>query len=557
MKNKNEVIIKSYEINFLKVFKTAIRKIFAGGSTSERSGITILYGGKSGNAAFVAKETGKHFQKHGMTAAVINMSKYDIRKLTGEKRLLVVVSTHGEGDPPPAAAGFYNKLLAADFDLAHLQFSVCALGDSSYEFFCQTGKDIDKRLGKLGACRFFERMDCDAEFEQTAAEWIKGVLRQQLTAKTESPIHIQASLETEWHEAEVKEKYRINEGSADEIFHVVLQINPGLVSYLPGDSIGIKPQNPPELVHAVLERLNCPSDKILVIEGKPQRLEDLLLSEYEITTLSLDVIQRYRQISKNDLPDGLLKDDPEMRAYSTRHDLLDLLCDFPCSVKPEVFISVLRRMKPRYYSIASSQLTCPDELHLTVKQVKYNLKGRSRSGACSTYLGQWLETGTCLKFNLVPSAQFRLPGKEVPLILIAAGTGIAPFRAFLQERAITGNGKNWLIFGEKRRKHDFLYHMELNDWLERRILTKLDVAFSRDGEQKIYVQHRILENGEKFLEWLEKGATVYVCGSLRMGEGVRIIVKSLYLNKMNASADESESFLKELIDEGRYCEDLY
>jgi len=535
------------------VFKTAIHKLFARGSTSEGSGVTILYGGKSGNAAFVAKETGKHVQKHGITAAVINMSKYDIRKLVGEKRLLVVVSTHGEGDPPPAAAAFYNKLFAADFDLTHLQFSVCALGDSSYEFFCQTGKNIDQRLNELGAHRFFQRVDCDAEFEQAAAGWIKGVLSQQLTAKTERPIQIQASPETEWHEAEIKEKYRVNEGSADEIFHVVLQIDPGLVSYLPGDSIGIKPHNPPELVHAVLERLNCPYDKILVTDGKPQRLGDLLRFCYEITTLSRDVIQRYRQISNHDWPEH----DPDMRAYITRHDLLDLLCDFPCSVGPEVFLSVLRRMKPRYYSIASSQLACPDELHLTVKQVRYNLKGRNRYGACSTYLGQWLKAGTRVKFSLVPSARFRLPGKEVPVILIAAGTGIAPFRAFLQERAITGNGRCWLIFGEKNRKHDFLYHMELNHWLDQGILTKIDVAFSRDEKQKIYVQHRILENGNEFLEWLKKGAVVYVCGSLKMGACVRIIIKSLYVNKMNASANESESFLQELIHEGRYCEDLY
>ncbi len=541
------------------MFKTVFRKVFTGGTISSSGNeITILYGGKSGNSAFVAKEAGRYFHQNGIKVAVQNMSRYDISRLEEEKMVFIVVSTHGEGDPPPAAAGFYSKLFSSAYDLTRLSYSVCALGDSSYEFFCQTGRNIDARLKELGAKCIFGRIDCDADFEVTAATWIKGVLEYRLAAGNNVPVQLEASCQTDWFDAVVTEKYQLNKGEMGEVFHVVIKCSSGDVSFLPGDSIGLLPENPKELVNEILGFLKYSCETSVAVNGQERSIGDLLLHDYEITTLSRDVIARYQKLACNDLLSEQMKDEEGMKSCFVRHDLLDFLKDFPAQLSPEQFISVLRRVRPRYYSIASSQRVYPGEIHLTVKQVSFVHRDRVRLGACSSYVGSHLRIGDKLKFYLVRSAGFHLPGKsDIPLIMIGAGTGVAPFRAFLLERAITGNGRNWLIFGEKQEENDFLYRSELETWKKLSVLTNLHTAFSRDGAQKYYVQDRILEHGKEFLEWMEQGASVYVCGSMAMGRGVKNAVISLYEKKLNIHQEDSRKILQKLVDEGRYCEDLY
>lgn len=540
------------------MIKSAIRKFFFWRSDSGKSDITILYGGKSGNAAFVANEAGKQFVKHGLAARVVNMSSYPVHLLKDEKLLLIVASTHGEGDPPPSAIRFYNYLFSQTDRLGNLQYSVCALGDSSYEFFCKTGKDIDERLNELGASRFYPRADCDAEFGPNAVSWITGILNQHLSISTTEEITIETDQGVHYHNALIKEKYRLNEGSSEEIYHLVLEIDPLQVSYQPGDSIGIIPQNPSELVTEILKSSNWSRKELVIFDDIECQLGNLLQNKLEITTLRKSVIRKYQQFAQHDKLEELISADDQLNAYLGKHDLLDLLIDFPCEMNAQEFVSVLPGILPRYYSIASSQQCNPAELHLTVKQVQFNVRERTRKGSCSTYLNQWLKVGTQVQFKLMSGNSFRLPEKsDVPVVLIAAGTGIAPFRAFLQERELQKPGGNWLIFGEKHEEYDFLYQKEIKKWLDHRVLTRVDPAFSRDGENKIYVQDKIHENADEIFKWLNKGACIYVCGSLKMGRGVRQTILDLHEKRHKGSSEVAGSYLDHLIELGQYLEDLY
>jgi len=540
------------------MIKSAIRKLFSGKSDSGKSDITILYGGKSGNAAFVANETGKQFVKHGLTARVVNMSSYPVHLLKDEKLLLIVASTHGEGDPPPSAIRFYNHLFSLTDRLENLQYSVCALGDSSYEFFCKTGKDIDERLNELGASRFYPRADCDAEFGPNAVSWITGVLNQRLSISKTEEITMETDQAVGYHDALIKEKYQLNEGSSDGIYHLVLEIDPLQVSYQPGDSVGVIPQNPSELVTEILKTSHWSGEQSVIFDNIEYQLGHLLQNKLEITTLRKSVIRKYQQFAKHKQLEELISADEQLKAYVGKHDLLDLLIDFPCEMNAQEFVSVLPGILPRYYSIASSQECNSAELHLTVKQVQFNVRERTRKGSCSTYLNQWLKVGTQVQFKLMSGNSFRLPEKsDVPVILIAAGTGIAPFRAFLQERELQKSADNWLIFGEKHEEYDFLYQQEIKKWLNHRVLARVDPAFSRDGENKIYVQDKIHENADEIYRWLNKGACIYVCGSLKMGVGVRQTILDLHEKKHQGESEVAGSYLDHLIGAGRYLEDLY
>jgi sulfite reductase (NADPH) flavoprotein alpha-component len=544
------------------MFKTAIHKLFTGNrklNAQSRREVTVLYGGKSGNSEFVAKEIGRHFFEHGKRTVVLNMSKYHIERLSEEKLLLVVVSTHGEGEPPPAAAGFYRELMSGSMNLSHLEYAVCALGDSGYEFFCQTGKDIDKRLEELGASRLYQRVDCDVNFEKTAGDWISAVLKQRLSLKGAKEIKIEPSGHIQYHEAVIKQKYVINEGSSDPVFHLILEVDPGQVTYFPGDNIGILPPNPPELVREIIRFLNFNPDQLVTIEEEETMLADLLRFRFEVTTLSKDTVVKYQKLIGDELLYDLIKNEQELYTYCHHRDLLDLLYDFHGTFTPGDLISILHPFRLRYYSIASSQSVIPEEIHLTVKPVKFELASRIRQGACSTYLTGGMDPGDVIRFHLVPAKQFRLPkNNNIPLILIAAGTGIAPFRAFLQERALSGkNGQIWLIFGEKHEEYDFLYKKELEGWYEQKILTKLDLAFSRDHASKRYVQHIITEKGKEFLAWLEAGASIYVCGSVKMGKGVREAISCLFETPLQTPSAGSSQFVDQFIEQGRYFEDLY
>ncbi|MEL7588704.1 MAG: flavodoxin domain-containing protein [Prolixibacteraceae bacterium] len=541
------------------MFGTAIKKIFRK-PTDQRTGeVVILYGSHSGNSAFIAKEAQKYLKKNGLSATACNMAKYEFRKLTNEKSVLIIVSTQGEGDPPDSAQKFYNNLFAENAPLlTHLQFAVCALGDSSYEQFCKTGKDIDRRLEELGAVRFHQRVDCDAEFHQAASGWVSEVFLKCKVSETEAtPAQLNTESPRQVHQAVVREKVRLNAGSLCETYHLVLATGPEF-HYQPGDSVGIVPQNQEKLVEQILKRLDFPAEITVAYNNKTVSLKELLTRRFELTAVSKKLLENYQRLTQNKDLEKLLKDEEKLPDYLHHRDLLDLITDFPFSANPGDLVSVLRKLQPRYYSISSSQQKHPGEVHLIVKLIKSEKNGRVRSGACSSYLNQWIEVGQKINLQLIPNEQFYLQTNGAPMIMIGAGTGIAPFRAFLEEKeSLQIAGRSWLFFGEKYQKYDFFYQEEWEHWLESKRLERIDLAFSRDQTEKVYVQHKIEEQKSDFYDWLIQGAHIYVCGSVAMGHDVRKAICGVIQSAGEKTEPEALAFWEKMIGENRIHQDLY
>ncbi len=541
------------------MFGTAIKKIFRKPAGQQTDEVVILYGSHSGNSEFIAKEAQKHLKKNGLSASACNMAKYEFGKLTNEKSVLIIVSTQGEGDPPDSAQKFYNNLFAEDAPLlTRLQFAVCALGDSSYEQFCKTGKEIDRRLEELGAVRFHQRVDCDAEFHQAASKWVSEVfLKCKVTETEATPIQISTERLRQVHQAIVREKVRLNAGSLCETYHLVLATGPEF-HYRPGDSVGIVPQNQEELVDQILKRLDFPGEIAVAYHNEAVSLKELLTGRFELTSVSKKLLEDYQRLTQNKELEKLLHDEERLPDYLHHRDLLDLITDFPFSANPADLVSILRKLQPRYYSISSSLQKHPGEVHLIVKLVISEKNGRVRSGACSSYLNQWIEVGQKISLQLIPNEQFYLQTNGAPMIMIGAGTGIAPFRAFLEEKErLKIPGKSWLFFGEKYREYDFFYREEWEHWLENKQLERIDLAFSRDQAEKVYVQHKIEEQQSDFYDWLIQGAHVYVCGPVAMGHDVREAICRVIRLAGEKTKPEALAFWEKMIEENRIHQDIY
>jgi len=541
------------------MFGSAIQKIFRKQTDQPTDEIVILYGSHSGNSAFIAKEAQKYLKKNGLSATACDMAKYEFQRLVHEKSVFIIVSTQGEGDPPDSVRKFYKRLFAENAPLLpKLQFAVCALGDSSYTHFCQTGKDIDRRLAELGAVRIHQRVDCDVEFHQAASAWVSAIF-EKYTGKTKSaPVQINTANLHRLYPALVKEKRRVNEGSPTETYHIALAVDDPDFRYQPGDTVGIFPENQAELTNKILQQLNVSPGKTIQFENRPIEINKLLTEQFELTTTSKKLLENYQQLAQNPQLENLLKDEKKLQDYIRHRDVLDVMVEFPFSAKPEDFIAVLRKLQPRYYSIASSQRKHPGEIHLIVKLVQSEQNGRIRSGACSSYLNRWIEVGQKINLQLIPNEQFRMQTGENPMIMIAAGTGIAPFRAFLEEQETqTFRGKNWLIFGEKHGAFDFFYQTEWEHWLKNNQLNRLDVTFSRDRAEKIYVQHKIEELADEFYQWLNRGAHVYVCGSAAMGHEVKKSICKVLQSIGNMTEVDSLNYWDKLIDRNRIHQDIY
>ena len=529
-----------------------IRKLFGEQQlATETDLITILFGGKSGNAEFVASETFRHLKDKGKKVRLKNLSTFKAEDLALEKTVLFVVSTHGEGDPPPAAVRFFKHLKNKQIQLDHLEFSVCALGDSDYEHFCQAGKDLEKLLLASSAKPFSPRVDCDEAFETSAVGWISTVSGLLAGKIDEQSVRFDGQKKRVWHKAIVKEKYCLNPESAEGVYHLDLVIDGQTVKYKSGDSVGIVPQNPSQLVDQILIKTGSkPED--LVCEEEGLCLREFLLTKAEITSLSRGIMKRYSDLSGDDNLADLLTDEESSLDYQRNHDLLDLLTDFPYQFNTSQLVSLPDKLKVRYYSISSYQEENADELHLTVKQVRFRHKSRERHGSCSNYLSEWLAVGTAVSLFIASDNEFRLPvSSSTPAIFIAAGTGIAPVRAFLKERQAQGISQNWLFFGEKTRQVDYLYGEEVEGWKSEGLLENLSLAFSRDQSAKYYVQDAVLKEGAELLKWIDKGAHIYVCGSINMGQGVKHTINALL------QADGKGLTADQLQASHRYCEDVY
>lgn len=544
--------------------------------------VTVLFGSQSGNSQGLAKHFSRKLEERGFQVALSSMRDFKPNNLKKIRNLLIVVSTHGEGEPPDNAKSFYDFLHSKRAPrLEGLQFSVLALGDTSYEFFCQTGKDFDKRLEELGGKRVYPRTDCDLDYDEPASEWIENVINSLTPAEKTPPLTgNQKSLtvsssgsaekliysRTSPFRAEVIDNLNLNgRGSDRETRHLALSLEGANFQFEPGDCVGICPENDPVLVNALIERMGWNADERVPVnkQGELCPLREALLRNFEITVLTKTLLEQAAEMTMNEELEQLLKPENHqgLRSYMEGRDLLDLVQDFsPWQATPTQFVSILRKLPARLYSIASSLKANPDEVHLTIRAVRYTAHGRERTGVSSVHCAERLEPGDTVPIYIQHNPDFKLPSNpDTPLIMIGPGTGVAPFRAFLEEREEIGaKGKTWLFFGDRHFLTDFLYQVEWQRWLKEGVLTRMDVAFSRDTPEKVYVQHRMLEKSRELFEWLEEGACVYICGDEKhMARDVHAALITILEREGNLSQAEAEAYLARLQEQGRYQRDVY
>ncbi|MGG0417054.1 assimilatory sulfite reductase (NADPH) flavoprotein subunit [Priestia aryabhattai] len=536
--------------------------------------VTILYGSQTGNAQGLAENTGKTLEAKGFNVTVSSMNDFKPNNLKKLENLLIVVSTHGEGEPPDNALSFHEFLHGRRAPkLENFRFSVLSLGDSSYEFFCQTGKEFDVRLAELGGERLYPRVDCDLDFEEPANKWLKGVIDGLSEAKghsasaavpSEAPAGTSPYSRTNPFKAEVLENLNLNgRGSNKETRHLELSLEGSGLTYEPGDSLGIYPENDPELVDLLLNEFKWDASESVTVnkEGETRPLREALLSNFEITVLTKPLLKQAAELTGNDKLKALVENREELKAYTQGRDVIDLVRDFgPWNVSAQEFVAILRKMPARLYSIASSLSANPDEVHLTIGAVRYEAHGRERKGVCSVLCSERLQPGDTIPVYLQSNKNFKLPqNQETPIIMVGPGTGVAPFRSFMQEREETGaKGKSWMFFGDQHFVTDFLYQTEWQKWLKDGVLTKMDVAFSRDTEEKVYVQNRMLEHSKELFQWLEEGASFYVCGDkTNMARDVHNTLVEIVETEGKMSREEAEAYLAEMKKQKRYQRDVY
>lgn len=537
--------------------------------------ITVVYGSETGNAQSLAEIFADRLVEHNYTVKLTAMDEIKQKEFKKVEDLFVITATHGEGDPPDNALTFHEFIHSRKAPkLENVRFSVLALGDESYEYFCQTGKDFDAKLLELGAERLADRQDCDLDFDDLAEKWMNKNIEilNQSTGHGSTPTStetVQSAKEKRYsksnpYQAEVLENINLNgRGSNKEVRHVELLLDNYGESFEPGDCVVVLPQNEPEIVTLLIETLGWDKDIEIPIndDGDTLPLEKALTEHFEITKLTKPLLQKAAELFGNTELLSQIDNAEWIQQYVDGRDVIDLLTEFPTSeLKPETFYKLLRKLPAREYSIASSYEATPDEVHITVGAVRYEAHERTRKGVCSVQLAERIQPGDTLPIYLKKNPNFKFPfDEETPVIMIGPGTGVAPFRSYMQEREELGlSGNTWLFFGEQYFTTDFLYQTEWQAWLKDETLAKLDLAFSRDTEEKIYVQHRIAQQSELFYEWLQDGAAIYVCGDEKhMAKDVHDTIRSVIEQEGDMSEADAEAYLTQMKQEKRYQRDVY
>ncbi len=532
----------------------------------------ILYGTESGNSEKLADRAAKEAKKKGIAATVKNMADIVPSDLAKHKNLLVLVSTWGDGEPPDTATKFYKEFMVSEQTLPDLRFSVCALGDTSYEKFCQTGKDIDAKLEALGAQRITPRVDCDVDYEDAFTDWLNATLTAiaPTTTAVVPEVFVAAAAPSAYglknpFPAEVLENILLTgKGSAKETIHVELSLADSGLTYEPGDALAVIPTNADDVVADLLKAAQLSGNEEIDTKASGKKsIAEALTHDLDITGLSRSVLTKLNEASPHPQLTALLEESAkeQLKDYHYGREIIDAIHDFaPKGLPAQTLASLLRKLPPRLYSIASSPLAHPDEVHLTVAAVRYHSHGRERKGVASTFLADAAHTGQSVKVYTHTNKNFRLPASgDTPIIMVGPGTGIAPFRAFVEHRAELGHsGKNWLFFGDQRYLFDFLYQLEWQEHLKNGTLTHLDVAFSRDQPEKIYVQQRMREKSRALYNWLQDGAHFYVCGDAsRMANDVHEALIAIYQEHGSLTRESAEAELEALKKAKRYQRDVY
>jgi sulfite reductase (NADPH) flavoprotein alpha-component len=553
------------------------------GTAAATRDVAVLYASQTGTSERLAKKIAKELKAKGHTARIASLEGYAPAALATEECALILASTYGEGDPPDVAQGFFAQLCDEGAPrMEKLSYSVLALGDSHYEHFCKFGVDLDERLSSLGAKPLHPIVTCDVEVDEPFEQWKSGLLAR-LAESTSNGVGSAATPKSQsrdvGHPAEpasqfhrdnpfaaalVEKRALTHDTSSKQTLHLAFSLAGSDLVYEAGDALGVVTANNPALVAEILELAKVDSgESVTLTKVGTCNVVEALTHHLQITRLSRKLVEAYAKAGSCEILLGLLKPEQQTHLDTYMYDrgLIDLLVEYPGVIgSAQQMCEMLAKLAPRLYSISSSPKAHAGEVHATVAVVRYRSHNRERGGVCSTLFADRLDHGATMPVYIQANKKFRLPADSAaPIVMIGPGTGIAPFRAFLHERAATGaTGKNWLFFGAQSVKTDYLYEEELARMQESGVLTRLDTAFSRDQEHKIYVQDRMMEQGAELFAWLEQGATVYVCGDAsRMAKDVDAALHSVIEKHGARDAEAAKEYVAGLHDTKRYLKDVY
>lgn len=538
--------------------------------------ITVISASQTGSARRVAEQLRDDLAAAGLDVTLVNAGDYKFKQIAQEKLLLIVASTQGEGEPPEEAVALHKYLFSKKApQMAGTAFAVFGLGDTSYENFCQTGKDFDARLAELGGERLFDRADADVDFKSAAEAWRKqivDVLKQRVPQATaaQTQVSVAGSVAQIVSSPYSKEspltaslavKQKITGRNSDkDVRHIEIDLGESGLSYQPGDALGVWYHNDPDLVEEIIDLIWRTGDETVTLNDQTMTLREALTERLELTQNTTVIVEKYAALSRDERLIGLLADKHQLQQYAQTTPLPDMIRQAPADLDAEQLVALLRPLTPRLYSIASSQEEVGSEVHITVGVVRYEIDGRARTGGASGYLADRLEEDGELRVFIEHNDNFRLPANpQTPVIMIGPGTGIAPFRAFIQQRAAEGaEGLNWLFFGNPHFTEDFLYQVEWQRFVKDGVLSRIDLAWSRDQKHKVYVQDKLREQGAEVWRWIEQGAHIYVCGDAnRMAKDVEQALLELLAEHGGMDAEQADEFLSELRVERRYQRDVY
>ncbi|MDR3433215.1 MAG: NADPH-dependent assimilatory sulfite reductase flavoprotein subunit [Rouxiella aceris] len=538
--------------------------------------VTLISASQTGNARRLAEQLRDALQGAKLNVNLVNAGDYKFKQIAQEKLLVIVASTQGEGEPAEEAVALHKFLFSKKAPkMADTAFAVFGLGDTSYEHFCQAGKDFDTRLGELGGERLLDRVDADVEYQQQAAQWcqqVVEVLKKRLP--TAGPVAQSATISGSVNqldsspyskETPLTATLSVNQkitgrNSEKDVRHIEIDLGDSGLRYQPGDALGIWFENDPALVNELVSLLWLKGDEPVTVHGKTLPLSEALQRHIELTQNTTVIVDNYAALCRDSELLALLSDKSAMQQYAQSTPFVDMVRRAPTELEPQQLIDLLRPLTPRLYSIASSQAESETEVHITVGTVRYEIDGRARSGGASGYLADRLAEDGEVRVFIEHNDNFRLPADpDAPVIMIGPGTGIAPFRAFMQQREAEGaSGKNWLFFGNPHFTEDFLYQVEWQRYVKDGLLTRIDLAWSRDQAQKVYVQDKLRANGAEVWQWLQQGAHIYVCGDAnRMAKDVEQTLLELIAEHGNLDLEAADEFLSDLRFERRYQRDVY
>ncbi|EPX1413151.1 NADPH-dependent assimilatory sulfite reductase flavoprotein subunit [Cronobacter sakazakii] len=538
--------------------------------------ITLISASQTGNARRVAEALRDDLLAAQLNVNLVNAGDYKFKQIAQEKLLIVVASTQGEGDPPEEAVALHKFLLSKKAPkLDGTAFAVFGLGDTSYEHFCQAGKDFDTRLAELGAERMLDRVDADVEYQAAAQAWrqrVVDVLKARVPKEAPSQAAITASGAVNLvdstpytKESPLTATLSVNQKitgrhSQKDVRHIEIDLGDAGLRYQPGDALGVWYQNDPALVQELLELLWLKGDEPVTVGEKTLPLSEALQWHFELTVNTAAIVENYATLTRSEALLPLVGDKAKLQDYAARTPIVDMVRFAPAQLEADQLLGLLRPLTPRLYSIASSQAEVENEVHITVGVVRFDIEGRPRAGGASSYLADRLEEDSEVRVFIEHNDNFRLPATpETPVIMIGPGTGIAPFRAFMQQREADGaTGKNWLFFGNPHFTEDFLYQVEWQRYVKEGLLTRIDLAWSRDQDHKIYVQDKIREQGAELWRWIQEGAHLYVCGDAnRMAKDVEQALLEVIAAYGGMDAEAADEYLSELRVERRYQRDVY